>query len=285
MSAQINRTVLMSGPTYFAVKELNPYSDQANQPDPGKAAAEFAAVKAAVERAGVKIIQVDAPEGCQDGIFTANWGLCRSDTCILSSLPNARKAEEPYAEQVLKNLGKRVIRPPFRFSGQGDALPCGNLLFTGSGYRNDPRIHQFLKDTFGYEIVPLQAVPELDQSGKPVINHVTGLPDSFFYDIDLAVSILRKDLIAWCPEALMPESQERMRRMPIEKIEVTLEEAMGAFACNLLSTGETVVMGSNAPQLKAAIEAQGLTVITVELEELAKGGGFIRCTTLTLDND
>jgi N-dimethylarginine dimethylaminohydrolase len=73
--------------------------------------------------------------------------------------------------------------------------------------------------------------------------------------------------------------------MPIEKIEVTLEEAMEAFACNLLSTGETVVMGSNAPQLKAAIEAQGLTVITVELEELAKGGGFIRCTTLTLDND
>jgi N-dimethylarginine dimethylaminohydrolase len=172
MSAQINRTVLMSGPTYFAVKELNPYSDQANQPDPGKAAAEFAAVKAAVERAGVKIN-----------------------------------------------------------------------------------------------------------------NHVTGIPDSFFYDIDLAVSILRKDLIAWCPEALMPESQERMRRMPIEKIEVTLEEAMEAFACNLLSTGETVVMGSNAPQLKAAIEAQGLTVITVELEELAKGGGFIRCTTLTLDND
>lgn len=285
MSAQINRTVLMSGPKYFSVKELNPYSDQNNQPDSEKAAAEFAAIKAAVEHAGIKVIQVDAPEDCQDGIFTANWGLCRGDTCILSSLPNARKAEEPYAEKVLTDLGKRVIRPPFRFSGQGDALPCGNLLFTGSGYRNDPRIHQFLADTFGYEIVPLQAVPELDKSGKPVINHVTGLPDSFFYDIDLAVSILRKDLIAWCPEALTPESQQRMRALPIEKIEVSLEEAMQAFACNLVSTGETVVMGSKSPQLKSAIEAHGLKVTTVDLEELAKGGGFVRCTTLTLDNE
>lgn len=285
MTAQINRTVLMSGPTYFSVKELNPYSKAENQPDSDKAAAEFAAIKAAVEQAGVKVIQVDAPEGCQDGIFTANWGLCRGDTCVLSSLPEARKAEEPYAEQVLVGLGKRVIHPPFRFSGQGDALPCGNLLFTGSGYRNDPRIHQFLADTFGYEIVPLQAIPELDKNNQPVINHVTGLPDSFFYDIDLAISILRKDLIAWCPDALTPESQQRMRAVPIEKIEVSLEEAMQAFACNLVSTGETVVMGSKAPQLKHAIEAKGLKVTTVDLEELAKGGGFVRCTTLTLDNE
>lgn len=284
MAALINRTVLMSGTTYFAVKELNPYSRADDQPDAAKAAVEFANIKAAVEQAGIKVIQVDAPKDCQDGIFTANWGLCRGDTCVLSSLPNARQAEEPYAEKVLTNLGKRVIRPPFRFSGQGDALPCGNLLFTGSGYRNDPRIHQFLADTFGYDIVPLQAVPELDTDGKPVINQVTGLPDSFFYDIDLAVSILRPDLIAWCPEALTEDSQARMRQVPIEKIEVSLEEAKQSFACNLVSTGETVIMGSKAPKLQADIEAHGLKVVTVALKELVKGGGYIRCTTLTLDN-
>ena len=285
MSAQINRTVLMSGPKYFSVMELNPYSKQDNQPDPVQAAIEFATVKAAIEAAGINVVKVDEPEDCQDGIFTANWGLCRGDTCILSSLPGPRKAEEPYAEQVLKDLGKKVIRPPFRFSGQGDALPCGNLLFAGSGYRNDPRIHEFLAQTFGYEIVPLQAIPELDDSGTPVINQATGLPDSFFYDIDLAVSILRKDLIAWCPEALTTESQERMRAVPIEKIEVSLDEAMQAFACNLVSSGETVIMGAHAPQLKADIEAHGLKVTTVELKELAKGGGYIRCTSLTLDNE
>lgn len=274
----------MSGPKYFAVEELNPYSKKENQPDSAKAAAEFADLKSAIEQAGIKIIKVDEPAGCQDGIFTANWGLCRGNTCILSSLPKQRQAEEPYAEKYLRDLGKKVVKPPFRFSGQGDALPCGNLLFAGMGYRNDARIHQFLADTLGFEVIGLQAVPELGRDGQPVTNKATGLPDSFFYDLDLAVSILREDLIAWCPEAFIPESQAKMHAVPIEKIEVSLDEAKNHFACNLISSGETVVMGTNAPKLKAAIEAAGLHVTTVELNELAKGGGYIRCTTLTLDN-
>lgn len=285
MSAQINRTVLMSGPKYFSVEELNSYSKQDNQPDPDKAATEFANIKAAFIAAGITVIKVDEPKGCQDGIFTANWGLCRGDTCVLSSLPSPRKGEEPFAEQYLKDLGKKVVHPPFLFSGQGSALPCGNLLFAGTGYRNDPRILDFLAQTLGYEVIPLSAIPELDDSGKPVFNKATDLPASFFYDIDLAVSILRKDLIAWCPEALTPESQERMRNVPIEKIEVSLDEAMQSLACNLVSTGETVIMGAHAPKLKKAIEAHGLNVTTVELKELAKGGGYIRCTSLTLDNE
>ena len=68
----------------------------------------------------------------------------------------------------------------------------------------------------------------------------------------------------------------------IEKIEVSLEEAMQASACNLVSTGETVVMGNQAPKLKKDLESKGLKVITVEVTELMKGGGFIRCTSLSI---
>jgi N-dimethylarginine dimethylaminohydrolase len=42
-------------------------------------------------------------------------------------------------------------------------------------------------------------------------------------------------------------------------------------------------MGAHAPYLKANIEAAGLKTITPDITELAKGGGYIRCTTLTLD--
>lgn len=275
----------MSGPKYFSVKELNSYSKQDNQPDPDKAAIEFANIRAAFEAAGIKVVKVADPEGCQDGIFTANWGLCRGDTCVLASLPGPRKGEEPFAEQYIKAQGLKVVHPPYLFSGQGSALPCGNLLFAGNGYRNDPRVLDFVGETLGYEVIPLETIPELDDNGKPVFNEATNLPASFFYDIDLAVSVLRTDLIAWCPEALMPESQERMRALPIDKIEVSLSEAMKSLACNLVSTGETVIMGAHAPKLKADIEAHGLKVTTVELNELAKGGGYIRCTSLTLDNE
>lgn len=281
----LNRTVLMSGTDHFAVEALNPYSDPNQQPKPIQAMEEHAAIQQALEDAGVDVIKVAAPPSCQDGVYTANWALVRGDTAIMSSLPNKRAAEEPFAEQYLRDQGKKIIKAPYRFSGQGDALPCGNLLFAGSGYRTDPEMHAFLADKLGYEVISLQTVPALDKQGQPVINAITGWPDSFFYDIDLALSVLREDLIAWCPEAFTDASRDKIKSLPIKKIEVTLEEAVNGFACNLVSTGETVIMSAQAPLLAAQIEAHGLKVVSPTISELAKGGGYIRCTTLTLDNN
>jgi N-dimethylarginine dimethylaminohydrolase len=281
----INQTVLMSGAEYFNDDfAINPYMDASVPVDTAKAVAEHAAVAAALKTAGVTVEYTSAPEECQDGVYTANWALVRGDTAILSSLPNKRQAEQSHAKTALEKLGKTVVEAPYRFSGQGDALPCGNYLFMGSEYRTDVRMRQFVADKLGYEVIGLQTVPQMDANGQPQINAVSGWADSFFYDIDLALSVLRTDLIAWCPEAFMPESQEKLRALPIEKIEVSLEEAMQGFACNLVSTGETVVMSAHAPQFQAAIEAKGLKTITPEIQELAKGGGYIRCTTLTLSN-
>ena len=280
----INRTVLMSGADQFSVKELNPYSHQADQPDQAVAVTEHTSIRQALESAGVVVRTVDAPKDCQDGVYTANWGLVRGDTVVLSSLPGPRQPEEPYARRTLERLGKKVLESPYRFSGQGDALPIGDYLIVGSHYRTDPRMHQFLSDRLGYKVVGVQTIPYTDKAGNPVTNSLTGWPDSFFYDLDLAVSILRPNLIAWCPEAFDRASQDAIRELPMEKIEVSYEEAVMGFACNLVSTGETVVMSDHAPKLKAAIQAHGLTTITPHVTELIKGGGFIRCTTLTLDN-
>jgi N-dimethylarginine dimethylaminohydrolase len=278
----MNKKVLMSGTRYFSVQELNPYSNAANQPAPDAAATEHASVASALQSAGVEVIKVPEPENCQDGVYTANWALIRDNTAVLSYLPNMRRAEQPYAEKVLMDMGYEVIKAPYRFSGQGDALPCGNYLFCGSAYRTDPLMHEFLASELGYEVIGLQTVPAIDSNGQAITNKITGWPDSFFYDIDLALAVLTPSLIAWCPNAFTPESQEKIRALPIETIEVSGAEATEGFACNLVSTGETVVMSANAPLLKAAIETKGLKTITPPITELAKGGGYIRCTTLTL---
>jgi len=286
MKAHINQTVLMSDARNFDDSAaINPYMDKSVAINRTQAQYEHDEIQAALKDAGVNVIQVPSPAGCQDGVYTANWALVQGNTAILSRLPNARKNEEAYAEHVLKALGKKVVHVPkdLHFSGQGDALPCGKYLFAGSGYRTDKKVHKFLATALDLEVVSLQTVPQLDEAGEPVINASSGWPDSFFYDIDLALAVLSPDLIAWCPEAFLPESQEKLRALPIRKIEVSLEEAMSGFACNLVSTGQTVVMGVNAPLFKAAVEAEGLKVITPEINELLKGGGYIRCTTLTLD--
>lgn len=280
----INQTVMMSGVDYFSVEELNPYSHKAEQPNKTQADKEHRAIQNALESAGVKVVKVGSPQDCQDGIYTANWALCRGNQAILSSLPNMRSQEEPYAKRALEEIGMEAIAAPYRFSGQGDALPCGNLLFAGQTYRTDPRMHKFIAEKLGFEVISLETIPALDEKKQPIINKVTGWPDSFFYDIDLAISILTNSLIAWCPEAFTTESQQKIRELALGKIEVSYQEAVEGFACNLVSTGETVIMSNHAPQLRRAIEAKGLKTVTPEITELAKGGGYIRCTTLTLDN-
>lgn len=296
MHVLINSHVLMSGADYFDdAAPINPFMDQYVPIDRTKAQNEHDRIHKALTQAGVKITKVPPPSDAQDGVYTANWALVRGDTAVLSTLPNARKSEEPYAESALKGLGKKVMRIPGRicFSGQGDALPCGDFLFMGTGYRTEKPAHDFIADTLGYTVIGLQTIPKrrLLGFGKPVINRFSGLPDSFFYDIDLALAVLRpphkskKGLIAWCPAAFTPESRRRLRAFDgVDKIEVSFTEAKKAFACNLVSTGETVVMSARAPKLQAELETRGFNVVTPEITELAKGGGYIRCTTLTLDN-
>jgi N-dimethylarginine dimethylaminohydrolase len=281
----INQKVLMSGADFFAADApINSYYGT-TQIDVAKAQQEHKLIQQALETAGIEVVKVPPPSISQDGVYTANWGLCRGETCILSRLPAARRAEEAYAEQVLTQLGKRVLRVPegLKFSGQGDALPCGRYLLAGSGYRSDPAAQAFAAATLGLELVQLQTIPELDSGGQPVINAASGWPDSFFYDLDLAMAVLRSDLIAYCPTAFDEPSRAKIAALPLDKIEVDFTEATEGFACNLVSTGQTVIMSAHAPKFKAAIAARGLKTITPEVSELAKGGGYIRCVSLTLD--
>jgi N-dimethylarginine dimethylaminohydrolase len=287
MTAKINTTVLMSGPDFMSdASAINPYMVKDAPIDIAGAKAEHQAILECLQSAGVRVVQVLPPADCQDGVYTANWALVRGDKAVLSTLPAARKDEEAYAEKVLKDLGKTVFKVPngLHFSGQGDALPCGNYLFMGSGYRTDPAAHQFVADTLGYQAVSLRAVPKRNFFGLPVKNKDSGWPDSFFYDLDLALSVISPTLIAWCPQAFTPASRAKIRSLKdLEKVEVSFSEAKRAFACNLVSTGKTVIMSAHAPNFKAQLESRGFKVLTPEIKELAKGGGYIRCTTLTLE--
>jgi len=284
----------MSGPDYFDDQAaINPFMDETVPIDLPAAIREHQAIRAAFQAAGIEVIKIDPPADCQDGVYAANWGLERNGTVVLASLPNARKREEPYAETVLTRLGKRVVHVPdgLRFSGQGDALPCGDLLFCGSHYRSDVDAQAFVAETLGYRRIQLQTTPLQDRGGTPLINRFSGWPDSLFYDLDLALSILKspagaqKGLIAWCPDAFTPKSQALLRDLDeVDKIEVSYRDATEVYACNLVSTGETVIMNQGAPDFEAALRAHGLTPVTLRNTELAKGGGSIRCTSMTLRN-
>lgn len=280
----INQKVIVSGATHFALDApINPYYD--NDPvNIARAMRDHSLIVDSFKEAGIEVVKVEPPQDSQDGVYTANWALIRGDKAVVSRLPDARKAEEAYAVKALNNMGVTVITVPedWHFSGQGDALPCGRFLLAGQGYRSDSRAQAFAADTLGYELIQLHTIPQLDAGGRPQINSASGWPDSFFYDIDLAMAIIREDLIAYCPEAFDEISRNRISRLPMEKIEVSYKEAVEGFACNLVSTGKTVIMSNRATELRADIERHGLKTIAPDVRELPRGGGYIRCVSLTL---
>lgn len=288
----INSTVIMSSAEYFSNDQpINPYYADESV-DTARAIHEHEQIKSFLEEAGITVIKVPVTPDSQDGVYTANWALIRGKKAVLARLPEARKAEEAWAENILTQQGIEVIHVPedWKFSGQGDALPCGDYLFCGSQYRSDPRAQAFAAETLGYTHIQLQAMPQLDENGNEQMNASSGWPDSFYYDIDLALSIIKGPsenslgTIAYCPEAFTTESRETLENLEgFEKIIVSEREAKEAFACNLVSTGKAVVMSARAPQFKAELEARRLRVFTPEITELAKGGGYIRCTTLSLN--
>ena len=101
--------------------------------------------------------------------------------------------------------------------------------------------------------------------------------------MDLAVAVINNHTLAYCPDALDLPSRRRLLGLGLKLIEVDVDEA-ARFALNLISDGVTVTMGRGAPQLAGTLRAHGLRVVELDTTELAKGGGGIRCTALTLDN-
>ncbi|MCR3719730.1 MULTISPECIES: hypothetical protein [Prauserella salsuginis group] len=107
--------------------------------------------------------------------------------------------------------------------------------------------------------------------------------DRRWYDLDLAVAVIgNPHTLAWCPEALDRPSRDRIENLGLDLIEVSRGEAEH-FALNLISDGDTVTMTRSAPRLAAELRSRGLHVVELSTTELAKGGGGVRCTALTLD--
>src|ERR1035438_3532639 len=140
MSPQINKTVLMSGAEYFSDQfAINALMDSAIPVDREKAVAEHNSIRKALESVGVKVIKVDSPPDLQDGVYTANWALVRNGIALMSRLPKKRNDEEAYAIKHLQAQGLKIatLPPSIRsFSGQGDCLVCGDIVFGQYPYRD-----------------------------------------------------------------------------------------------------------------------------------------------------
>jgi N-dimethylarginine dimethylaminohydrolase len=263
----MNSHLLMSDTRHFRVEyQINPYMRKSDQPDREVARAEHGNIVDAHLALGRTVEYMPSVPGCPDMVYTANAALVCGNRAVLGRPPIQRSCEMPYFRSWLWARGFEVVDAPFPFSGQGDALPCGDLLLAGYGQRTDQRMHRFLARHLGYQVVSLRTLGPR------------------WYDIDLVLAVIRPpETVAYCPEALDAVSRSTIRSLGLDLIEVAPAEA-AQFALNLVSDGCAVTMTRGAPQLAAALRARGLQVVELPTTQLRKGGGGVRCTSLTLDN-
>lgn len=262
--------LLMCRPDHYGVfYEINPWMSRARPADQVTALREWEGLRRILSgEVGAEVLLVEQPEGLPDMVFTANAGLVRGDTAILSRFrhPERQGEEAPYGRW-FEGQGFRVVRldPERRFEGEGDALMVGDTLFAGYFWRSDVHAHREVGELLGLRVLSLQ------------------LADPYFYHLDTCFCPLDAETAAWYPPAF-DEYAQRVIRTNIPRLLNVAEEEARRFACNAVVLGEHVVLNDGAPRLEAQLREHGFTTHPTPLDEFIKAGGSAKCLTLYLDN-
>jgi N-dimethylarginine dimethylaminohydrolase len=197
-------------------------------------------------------------------VFAANGATVIDGRALLARFRFAeRKAEAAAYHRWLEAAGYPVVSPTFVNEGEGDLLTVGNRILAGTGFRTDWRAHDQAGRVFDREMVTLTLV------------------DPRFYHLDTALAVLRDDLVMYYPAAFAAPSRARLAKLFPDAIRADEADAE-AFGLNAVSDGHTVVLSHTATGLIKQLRDRGFHPIGVDVSELLRAGGGVKCCTLEL---
>lgn len=262
------KRVLMCPPTYFDIEyEINVWMHTSDQPAEETAQSQWQKLyDIYTKQLGWQLELIEPVQGLPDMVFATDCCLIIDDKVFLSSFRHPqRQPETGHFEGWFRENGYSDIKRSGNFfEGGGDTLLCGDKILAGHGFRSAPEAADELREFFGLEVIPLKII------------------DPRFYHLDTSLAVLSDDTVAFYPEALDPESQERLRAAVPNLIEATLQEAEG-FGLNAVSDGRTIITSNESPSLLAKYHQAGFEVIGTPILEFRKSGGGVKCLTLELD--
>ena len=257
------RRYAMTPPTFFAVEyAINPWMDVATPADATVARAQWEALLQTYLRLGHHVDLIEPEPGLPDMVYAANGGFIAHDIAIVASFRFAERAGESraYAEW-MSSLGYRPVSTRHVNEGQGDLLMIGEMVLAGYGFRTDRRAHAEISAALGVPVVSLELV------------------DPRFYHLDTALAILDDDTIAFYPPAFTAAAQDQLHALFPDAIVVGSADAY-VLGLNVVSDGLHVVLPSAATGFATQLHQAGFEPVGVDLSELLKGGGSVKCCTL-----
>ncbi len=259
-----SRRYLMCRPEHFEVRyAINPWMDPARPVDRALALAQWDRLVEVYEGLGHVVERIAPLPGHPDMVFAANGGLVVGGRAYGArfAFPE-RQAEGP---AYLTRLAALVaVAPATQVNeGEGDFLVVGDRVLAGTGFRTDRAAHAEAAAALGVEVVSLELV------------------DPRYYHLDTCLAALSDDHVAYYPAAFSDSSQALLAELYPDAILASRWDAE-VLGLNCVSDGRHVVLAERAEGLARQLADAGYLPLPVDLSELLKAGGSVKCCTMEL---
>ncbi|MGC4894224.1 dimethylargininase [Micromonospora sp. DT31] len=258
------RTYLMCSPEHFTIEyAINPWMDVTTAVDTDLAVKQWDRLRETLLGLGHEVHVLTPGVGLPDMVYAANGAFVVDGTVYGARFKHEQRTAEAGVHRAFYEArGWRFIAPSETNEGEGDFayLPGahGGLVLAGHGFRTDPAAHAEAQEALGRPVVSLRLV------------------DPRFYHLDVALASIDDGNIAYYPGAFSAASQRVLAQLFPDALVADDEDAL-AFGLNLVSDGLHVVLNHEASRLAGKLKAAGYQPLPVELTELKKGGGSVKC--------
>nr|WP_089011958.1 dimethylargininase [Micromonospora inositola] len=254
----------MCSPEHFAVEyAINPWMDVTAPVDAELAVKQWDRLRETLVGLGHEVHLLTPERGLPDMVYAANGAFVVDGTAYGAQFKHEQRAAEAAAHRgFYEAQGWRFIAPSETNEGEGDFayLPeaHGGLILAGHGFRTELPAHAEAQEALGRPVVSLRLV------------------DPRFYHLDVALASIDDANVVYYPGAFSVASQKVLAQLFPDAVIADDEDAL-AFGLNLVSDGLNVVLNSEANRLAGKLKAAGYHPVPVELAELKKGGGSVKC--------
>jgi len=260
------RHYLMCEPRFFDVTySINPWMDVRKPVDTGIAVAQWERLRDIYVDLGHEISLIEPIDGLPDMVFTANGATVVDGQVLLAKFRYEQRMAETDAHHAwfAEQAYPAITEARWTNEGQGDFLLAGERILAGTGFRSDERSHAEAQEVFGRPVVGLELI------------------DPRYYHLDTALAVLSDDLIMYYPGAFSAASRSVLCGLFPDAIHATAAEAE-VFGLNAVSDGYNVVLPQAAGRLCDELRRRGFAPIGVDMSELMKAGGAVKCCSLEL---
>jgi N-dimethylarginine dimethylaminohydrolase len=233
-----------------------------DQPSASLLVNQHASVVRALIAAGVQVVDVEPTSALPFQFNVRDAAVAIGPQLILGRMAHAVRMAEPAVLGAALGAESVVTAPAGQLEG-GDITVTPDEVFVGLGERTDET---------GY--ATLRALLSGTRKVTP-IRLAAGV-----LHLDVAANLLSPDVGVLHQPSIVGDLPKSLRE--VEWIEVTDDEFAQQAANMLVLERGTVMLDARHERLQDALAIRGFRCITVQLDEITKLGGGVRCMTLPL---